>query len=85
MTKWGFDVKNVKGDIMIQVARARAKRKRDGGKESVFRVNKNFVTDRKINRYLKRNNVSEEDLLSMENPINGKKKFFLDLFRGEKH
>ncbi|KAF8846689.1 hypothetical protein BDZ45DRAFT_637914, partial [Acephala macrosclerotiorum] len=69
ISKWRFDVKNVKGDTMVQMARARLRRKRVDGKGSVFRVNKKPVADRNINRYLKRNNVSEEDLLSMTSPI----------------
>ncbi|KAE9371846.1 hypothetical protein N431DRAFT_377881 [Stipitochalara longipes BDJ] len=70
ISKWGFDVKNVKGDIMLQMVRTRVKRKRNAGKNSAFRVNKKPVVERKINRYLKRNNVSEEDLLSMPSPLN---------------
>jgi hypothetical protein len=71
ITKWGFDIKNVKGDIMIQMARARAKRKRLEGKDSAFRVNKALVNERKMTRYLTRNEVSEEELLSMASPIDG--------------
>jgi hypothetical protein len=71
ISKWGFDVKNVKGDTMVQIARARVKRKKVDGKDSVFRVNKKPVPDRNINRYIKRNSISEEGLLSMASPING--------------
>jgi hypothetical protein len=56
---------------MIQMARTRAKRKKLEGKDSAFRVNKAPVNDRKMARYLTRNEVSEEELLSMESPING--------------
>jgi hypothetical protein len=53
---------------MVQIARARAKRKGLDGKDSAFRVNKKRVAEQKINRYLKRNNISEEDLLSVPSP-----------------
>jgi hypothetical protein len=56
---------------MIQMARTRAKRKRLEGKDSAFRVNKAPVNERKMTRYLKRNEVSEEQLLSMASPIDG--------------
>jgi hypothetical protein len=51
---WGFDVKNIKGHTMVRMARARLKRKREGGKDSIFLVNNRQVPDRNINRYLKR-------------------------------
>jgi hypothetical protein len=56
---------------MIQMARTRAKRKRLEGKDSAFRVNKAPVDERKMSRYLTRNEVSEEQLLSMASPIDG--------------
>ena len=56
---------------MIQMARTRAKRKKLEGKDSAFRVNKAPVNERKMTRYLTRNEVSEEKLLSMASPING--------------
>ncbi|PMD53284.1 uncharacterized protein K444DRAFT_172372 [Hyaloscypha bicolor E] len=68
LTKWRFDIKNVKGDVMVQIARVRVKRKREDDKDSGFRVDKKPVAERNINRYLKRNNVTEEDLLSMPSP-----------------
>ena len=71
LTKWGFDIKNVKGDVMVQIARVRVKRKREDDKDSGFRVDKKPVAERNINRYLKRNKVTEEDLLSMPSPIDG--------------
>jgi hypothetical protein len=72
ITKWGFDIKNVKGDTMIQIARTKLKRKRVDGKDSVFRVNEKPVPERNINRYLKRNNISEEDLFSVNSPVDRK-------------
>jgi hypothetical protein len=71
LTKWRFDIKNVKGDNMVQIARARVKRKREYNKDSWFRANKKLVPERKINRYLKQNNITEEDLLSMPTPSDG--------------
>lgn len=71
LTKWRFDIKNVKGDVMVQIARVRVKRKREDDKDSGFRVDKKPVAERNINRYLKRNNVTEEDLLSMPSPSDG--------------
>jgi hypothetical protein len=71
IAKWGFDIKNIKGHTMVHMARARLKRKREDGKDSLFLVNNRQVPDRNINRYLKRNKISEESLLSMASPING--------------
>lgn len=53
------------------MARARVNRKRYEAKDSAFRVNKKSVDERKINRYLKRNDISEDMLLSMPSPANG--------------
>jgi hypothetical protein len=68
--KWGFDIKNIKTDDMIAIARLRAKRKIQG-KESAIRINKRPVKESKIDRFLKRQNISEDDLLSMRSPPNG--------------
>jgi hypothetical protein len=68
LTKWRFDIKNVKGDHMVQIARVRVKRKREDDKDSGFRVDGKPVAERNINRYLKRKNITEEDLLSMPSP-----------------
>lgn len=67
--KWGFDIKNIKTDDMKAIARLRAKRKTEG-KESTFRVNKQPVNERKVDRFLKRHNISENDLLSIRSPEN---------------
>ena len=72
ITKWGLDVKNLKGEAIVELARTKAKR-RLGNKESSFRVHKKPVDDRKIDRYLKRNDVSEEQLLSMASPVDRQK------------
>jgi len=70
LTQWGFDIKNLKSDIVIELARTKAKRSLDN-KKSAFRVHKKPVDDRKIERCLQRNDISEEQLLSMASPING--------------
>jgi hypothetical protein len=66
---------------MIHMAHTRAKRKRVDSKASVFRVNKKPVPERNINRYLKRNNVSEKDLLSMPSPFDGRYSLLPDFER----
>ena len=70
ITKWGFDVKNIKADTMIELARTKAKRALLN-KESAFRVNKRPVEDHKMERFLKRKDISEEELLAMPSPENG--------------
>jgi hypothetical protein len=70
ISEWGLD-KYVKGEIMIQIAWVELKRKILEGKESSFRINKKPVPKRKITRYLKRNKISEKDLISMASPIDG--------------
>lgn len=71
LAKWRFDTKNVKGDMMLEIARKQAKRKRVDGKDSAFCVNEKPVEQQKIRRYLRRNNISEGELLSMASPCNG--------------
>jgi hypothetical protein len=56
---------------MIRMARTQAKRKRVENKESAFRVNKKPVDEWKISRYVRRNDYSQEDLLSMPSPVDG--------------
>jgi hypothetical protein len=67
-----LDVKNLKGDTVLEIARTKAKRAAIDNKRSSFRVNKKPVDDRRIDRYLQRNDISEEELLSMASPENGK-------------
>jgi hypothetical protein len=69
--QWGFDVKNIRADTMVQLARTQAKRSLDN-KKSSFRVNKKPVDERKIDRFLQRKDISEEELLSMASPVNGR-------------
>jgi hypothetical protein len=71
LTKWKFDVKNLKAEIVMELARTKAKRAVEH-KKSSFRVNKKPVDDRRIDRYLQRNDISEEQLLSMASPVDGK-------------
>ena len=70
ITKWGLDVKNMRGSSILAMGRARVRRKRYEAKDSAFRVNKKSVDEQKINRYLKRKGISEDILLSMPSPIN---------------
>jgi hypothetical protein len=66
----------VKGDTMLKLARVRAKRKKVYNKDSAFRVNQKVVDEHKIDRYLKRNNILEHELLSIESPRDGKYRCF---------
>jgi uncharacterized lipoprotein len=70
LPKLGFDVKNLKGDTVVELARIKVKRSLEN-KKTGFRVNKKPVDDRKIERYVQRNDISEEQLLSMASPVNG--------------
>ncbi|CZR62636.1 uncharacterized protein PAC_12533 [Phialocephala subalpina] len=69
LPKWGFDVKNLKGETMVQLARVKAKRKLEN-KGSSFRVCKKPVDNQKIDRYLRRHDITDEDLLAMASPVN---------------
>jgi hypothetical protein len=60
LPKWGFDTKNVKGDIVLELARTKAKRSIEG-KTRLFRVNKKPVEDRKIDRYLQQNDIPKSN------------------------
>jgi hypothetical protein len=70
LPKWGLDVKNLRGKIMIQLARTKTKRKKFDNIDTCFRVHKKAVKDENIDRYLKRHNISEEELLAITSPIN---------------
>jgi hypothetical protein len=48
---------------VVELARTKAKRNLEN-KKTAFRVDKKSIGDRKIERYLQRNNISEEQLLS---------------------
>lgn len=71
IAEWALNIKNVKRDTMIEMWRTSVKRKRWEGKESTFTINGDTVAPRKINRFAKRNKLSEEELLSSESPIDG--------------
>jgi hypothetical protein len=70
LTKWGLDIKNLKGETIIRLARAREKRKLEN-KETGFRIRKTVVQEHKIDRYLRSKDISADDLLDMASPING--------------
>ncbi|PMD22361.1 hypothetical protein NA56DRAFT_658274 [Hyaloscypha hepaticicola] len=69
LTKWDLDVKNLKGDTVLEIARTKAKRAAMDNKKSSFRVNKNPVDDRKIDRFLQRYEISKDQLLAMASPV----------------
>jgi transposase len=71
LKKWGLTIKNVKEDDMLAIARKRLKRKVFDDKESAFRVNKQPLTEKNIDRFLKRKKISDCTLLSITSPING--------------
>jgi hypothetical protein len=58
---------------MMELARKRAKRHEVENKKSSFRVYKKTVDDRKIDRYVQRKDISQEELLSMASPVNGER------------
>jgi hypothetical protein len=66
-----LDVKNLKGDTVLEIARTKAKRTAIDNKKSSFRVNKKPVDDHKIDRFLQRNEIFEDQLLAMASPVNG--------------
>jgi hypothetical protein len=72
ITKWKLDKKYAKRDDMIAIARTRLRRRRDEQKESAFHLNNKPMEEMKIIRFLKRKNISEDVLLSMKSPVNGK-------------
>lgn len=66
-----MQVKNLRGDVTLQLARTRTKRKHLENKDSSFRVKKKPINDNNIDRYLRRKDISEDMLLSMASPFNG--------------
>lgn len=72
LTKWNLDIKNLKGETIIRLARTREKRKLEN-KETSFRICKRVVEEHKIDRYLRRKDISADDLLDMASPVNGEK------------
>lgn len=77
LKKWGLAIKNVKEDNMLAIARKRLKRKVFDDKESAFRVNKQPLTEKNIDRFLKRKKISDCTLLSITSPINGEVLFYI--------
>lgn len=51
LKKWGLNMKNVKKDDMLAIARVRLKRRTLEDKESSFRVNKRPVKEMNINLF----------------------------------
>ena len=72
MTKWNLK-KYAQRHDMIAIARTQLQRKRDEQKESAFYLNDKPVAERKISRFLKRNKISEDALLSIKDPVEGEK------------
>lgn len=70
LSKWGFG-KNLNGEVMEQIARTRAKRRRFENKDTSFLVRKKPVRNENIDRYLQRHDISEEKLLEVSSPVNG--------------
>jgi hypothetical protein len=56
---------------MLEIARVRLKRTKLQAKASAIYMHENLVQDSKIDRFVKRNNISESALLSMTSPIDG--------------
>jgi len=65
---------------MVQIARTKVKRKRLLGKESQFRVKKQPVDNRKIDQYMKRKDITEDELFCMASPVDSKSLFELISF-----
>ena len=57
---------------MVQIARTKVKRKLLLGKDSQFRVKKQPVDDRKIDRYMRRKDIIEDESFCMASPVDGK-------------
>lgn len=71
IAEWKISGKNIRGDTMFEIVRKSVKRKRREGKESTFSVKGNLVASQKIDRFMKRNKLFEEELVSSESPIDG--------------
>jgi hypothetical protein len=57
---------------MIRLARTKAKRKKFENKDTSFRVNNKTIRNVNFHRYLQRHNISDEELLAMASPVDGK-------------
>lgn len=67
---------------MLELARTKTKRALIEHKKSSFRVNKKPVDDRKIERYLQRKDISQEELLALISPVDGWCSDLLSCWRG---
>jgi hypothetical protein len=56
---------------MFGMARSRLRRRKLKAKPSIFIIDGKLVRDAKIDRFLKRNNISDSSLLSMASPVDG--------------
>jgi hypothetical protein len=73
LRKWKINTKNIKESDMLEIARVRLKRMRLKAKPSVFYdKNEKLVKEAKIDRFLRRNNISDSSLLSIASPADGK-------------
>jgi len=70
LPKWGWE-KSLRGEIMTQLARTKATRKKFENKHTSFRVHKKPARDENTDCYLQRHDISGEELLEMASPING--------------
>ncbi|RFU25231.1 hypothetical protein B7463_g11097, partial [Scytalidium lignicola] len=66
LTKWNFDIKNIRGNTMRAIAKVQARRQKEQGKESVFKINNRSVHPRNIKRFLLKKNISEDELLTTQ-------------------
>ncbi|KAI9734865.1 MAG: hypothetical protein M1834_001945 [Cirrosporium novae-zelandiae] len=62
--KWGLNHKRINGDEYMCMDRIEKKRKQDDGKETEFILRGKEVDKKDINRYRKRNKISEENVAS---------------------
>lgn len=71
LKKWKFNTKNIKERAMFGMARSRLRRRKFKAKPSIFIIDGKLVGDAKIDRFLKRNKISDSSLLSMTSPVDG--------------
>ncbi|KAH9212902.1 hypothetical protein DL95DRAFT_463559 [Leptodontidium sp. 2 PMI_412] len=71
LKKWKFNTKNIKERAMFGMARSRLRRRKFKAKPSIFIIDGKLEGDAKIDRFLKRNKISDSSLLSMTSPVDG--------------
>jgi hypothetical protein len=62
IAKWGLDTKNIRESDMKFVLAKQKKRKLEEGKDTEFEVNRRPVPARKIQRFLQRKDISQQEL-----------------------